>query len=111
MDGDMGNLLDLVLETGIDVVESFSPRPLSSVSFSEAWNAWKGRLLVWGGVSSPLFEPTTSDEQFERELKDILMAIVPGGLSILGIADQAVGPTLIRRMERAAKLIELHGYY
>ena len=111
MDGDMGNLLALVPETGIDVAESFSPRPLSSVSFLDAWNAWKGRLLIWGGVSSPLFEPGTSDAQFESVLLDILKTIVPGGLSILGIADQAVGPSLFDRIKRAGELIELHGYY
>ena len=41
MDGDVRPLLALVPQTGLDVCESFSPAPLTSCTFAEAWQAWQ----------------------------------------------------------------------
>ena len=41
MDGNMESLLHLVPECGVDVVESFSPAPLTRLTFEDAWKAAK----------------------------------------------------------------------
>lgn len=38
-DGDLNALLTLSPETGLDVYESFSPEPLTSTAFEDAWDA------------------------------------------------------------------------
>ncbi|MGQ9632220.1 MAG: uroporphyrinogen decarboxylase family protein [bacterium] len=111
MDGDMKNLVELVPEAGLDVVESFSPKPLSSLTFKEAWEAWGDRVTIWGAIASPIFEAETPQDEFEREVMDILTTAVPDGLIILGIADQAVQRTLPDRIRRVGELIERYGYY
>ena len=55
VDGNLIPLLYLIPEGGVDVVESFSPAPLSRLTFEDAWNAWRGkehRLGVRLGVKS-----------------------------------------------------------
>lgn len=111
MDGDMRILLSLVPETGYDVVESFSQEPLSSLTFKEAWESWGDKILMWGALPSPIFEQGTSEHQFDTTVEHVLKAVVPDGLIVLGVADQAVANTLVRRIRRAGELIEQFGYY
>ena len=105
MDGDMRPLLHLVPETGVDVAESFSPAPLSSLTFEEAWNAWRGKVLMWGAIPSPIFEGIVPEHEFETAVADMLDLIGDDGRIILGIGDQAVGATLIERMRRVSEML------
>jgi uroporphyrinogen-III decarboxylase len=111
MDGDMHHLIDLVLETGLDVVESFSPAPLTSVSFDRAWEVWNNNVIMWGAIPSIIFEDETPPDLFEHEVMNILTTVVPDGFIILGIGDQAVQRTRPDRIQYVAKLLEHHGYY
>jgi len=105
MDGDMRPLVDLVPESGVEVVESFSPEPLSRLGFAEAWRAWQGKALIWGGIPSPIFESHFSEREFEDWMRGMLELVGPDGRIILGIGDQAVGPTLIERVARVSAML------
>jgi hypothetical protein len=105
MDGDMKPLLHLVPESGVDVVESFSPAPLSSLTFREAWEAWRGKVLTWGAIPSPIFEPLVSEAEFEQTVSGMLDLIGDDGQIILGIGDQAVGPTLMSRIRQVSDML------
>jgi len=105
MDGDLKPLLHLIPESGVDVVESFSPSPLSRLSFPEAWEAWRGKVLMWGAVPSPLFEQNVPGWELEHCVCDLLDWVGGDGLIILGIADQAVGQTLIERVRRVSRIL------
>lgn len=105
MDGDLSALVDLVPECGIDVVESFSPEPLSRLTFRRAWERWHGSVILWGCLASPLFEPFCSEERLEAATREVLSCARRDGGIILGIADQAVGPTLPERIRRVGQMI------
>ena len=111
MDGDMRHLIDLVPETGLDVVESFSPAPLTSLRFDEAWEAWYNKVLMWGAIPSTIFEDEIPQDLFEEQVTDILTTVVPDGLIILGIGDQAVQRTRPDRIKQVSRLLEQYGYY
>ena len=61
-DGDVGPLLALLKESGLDVCESISPFPLTPCTFDEVWTAWRGGPIIWGGIPSPLLEEDRTDE-------------------------------------------------
>ena len=105
MDGNMESLLHLVPECGVDVVESFSPAPLTRLTFEDAWNAWRGKVLMWGGIPSPIFEPHVPEHEFAEWIKQMLDLLGDDRRIILGIGDQAVGPSLITRIQRASELL------
>jgi hypothetical protein len=109
LDGDLANLIDLIPDSGLDLVESFSQEPLSRVQLADAWAVWKGAVCFWGGLPSPLFEAHVPYAEFERLARDVvelLRADVPSAGAILGIADQAVGPTDWRRIRAVAQMLE-----
>jgi hypothetical protein len=64
-DGDVGPLLALLRESGLDFCESISPFPLTQCPFDEVWDAWRGGPIIWGGIPSPILEPVrTHDDAF-----------------------------------------------
>jgi hypothetical protein len=51
-DGNLKQLVCLLPESGLDVCESFTPAPLTTCTFEEAWTAWEKGPLIWGGIPS-----------------------------------------------------------
>jgi len=105
MDGNVKPLLHLVPECGVDVVESLSPEPLTRLSFEDAWEAWRGKVLIWGAIPSPIFEPYVPESEFVDWVSRMLDLIGDDGRIILGIGDQAVRPTLIERVLRVSEML------
>lgn len=105
MDGNLTSLLHLVPECGVDVVESFSPAPLTRLSFEDAWNVWRGKVLMWGAVPSPIFEPHVPEREFTEWIQRMLDLLGGDRRIILGIGDQAVGPSLVERIQMAGEML------
>jgi Uroporphyrinogen decarboxylase (URO-D) len=106
-DGDVRNLLQQLRETGLDVCESVSPAPLTSVEFDAIWEAWRGGPLIWGGIPSPILEARTPQAEFEAWIDRLFATVGPGPI-ILGIGDMVMGNCLIERVEAIALRVEQH---
>jgi hypothetical protein len=105
LDGDLKPLLDVIQDTGLDVCESFSPEPLTSCTFQEAWEAWQGGPLIWGGIPSPILEDSTSEKDFRHHIESLL-ATVDNGAVIFGVVDLFMRHNSIDRVRYIADLIE-----
>ena len=105
MDGNMESLLHLIPECGVDVVESFSPAPLTRLTFEDAWKVWRGKVLMWGGIPSPIFEPHVPEPDFNEWIKRMLELLGDDRRIILGIGDQAVGPSIMDRIRIASEML------
>ena len=103
-DGDIRLLLGLLGESGLDVCESVSPAPLTSFTFREANQTWRGRPLLWGGIPTPILEEKTSEVDFHAYLDDLLSAIDQP--LILGLVDLFLRHNSIERVEFIAKEVE-----
>jgi Uroporphyrinogen decarboxylase (URO-D) len=104
-DGNVKPLLALLKESGLDVCESFSPYPLTECTFSEAWEAWRGGPLIWGGIPSPILETSTTDEDFMRYIDDLFQIIHDKPL-LLGVVDLFMYHNSIERVEAIAHRID-----
>ena len=104
-DGDVKPLLKLLKESGLDVCESFSPSPLTSCTFDEAWNAWQGRPMIWGGIPSPFLEERT-DERTLYEYLEHLLAVVGRQPIILSVVDMVMGHNSLERIRAIARRLE-----
>ena len=107
-DGDVGPLLALLRESGLDVCESISPLPLTQCTFDETWEAWRGGPIIWGGIPSPLLEEARTDEAAFREFVAHLLATVGAGPIILGVGDLVMGNNSIQRVKYIAEQVETH---
>ena len=105
MDGNMKPLVHLIPKCGVDVVESFSPAPLTALTFKEAWNTWRDKVLMWGVIPSPIFEAHVSEQYFEEWIVDMFDIMAGNQRIVLGIGDQAMGPTLLSRISRVSELL------
>lgn len=103
-DGNLRPLLPLLKDSGLDVCESFSPYPLTDCRFEEAWEAWRGGPLIWGGIPSPILEVSTTDDNFNRYIDDLLR-VVQNEPILLGVADLFMYNNSIERVEEIARRI------
>ncbi len=97
-DGEMKPLLGLLKESGLDVCESFSPQPLTDCTFEEAWTAWQGKPIIWGGVPSPILEETVGEQAY-RDYVQQLLETAGSGPVIFGVVDLFMRHNSIDRVE------------
>lgn len=108
-DGEMRRLIPLVLESGIDVAEAWSPAPMTSVTTAELRKAWGDKITIWGGLPTLIFEPTYSDEKFEDYVINLFREVAPGNNFIVGMGDNFPIDGDINRILRVVELIGQYG--
>jgi len=107
MDGNVKPLLPLIAESGLDVIESFSPAPLTPCTVTQAQAAWQGKPLIWGGIPSPLLEAATSEAEFEAAIRALLDTLA-GQPAILNVTDMVLPINEIERVQRIAEMVEAY---
>lgn len=104
-DGNIQPLFALLAESGLDVCESISPAPLTPFTFADVWHAWRDKgPIIWGGIPSPLLEPSYSEAELRTYMADLL-DLVGDGRIILGVCDMVLPVNLIERVEMIAQML------
>ena len=106
-DGNLKPLLGLLKKSGLDVCESFSPFPLTECTFEEAWIEWQNKLIIWGGIPSPILEERTTETEFQEFVHRLLDTVGQQPI-IIGVGDMVLGNNLIERVEYIADQVENH---
>jgi len=87
-DGENEGLLDLYLQSGIDIADSVCPAPVTSLTLKEIRESFGGRITIWGGLPfSIVLENSMSEYEFEKYLDMTLSDLGTGDHIILSIAD------------------------
>ena len=68
-------------------------------------------VIIWGGIPAIILEESYPEEKFETYMKDIFRTISPGDAFILGIADNAMGGSILSRIEKVTEMVEKYGNY
>lgn len=92
-DGNLVELLDLVLEAGFDAADCFACAPLVPCTVAEARAAWGDRITIWGALPSTLLEPESPMETLRAHLETLWRDMAPGRRFMLGITDMAMPTT------------------
>lgn len=109
IDGEMRRLLPLFEETGLNVGEAVTPAPQTDVTMAEFRKGLGKNVTIWGGISSIMFEPNYSDEEFDNFVINLIKEMAPGNRFILGMADNLPFDGDINRIGRVVELIEKYG--
>jgi hypothetical protein len=89
-DGENRGLLDSYLASGVDVVDSICPAPMTSMTLREVREHFDGRVTIIGGIPSVcLLTDSMSDRDFEQYLDRLFAELGTADHLILGIADTA----------------------
>lgn len=107
-DGDMNILLSQLMECGVQAVEALTPKPMTSIDIAHVRRIWKDRVAVWGGIPSIILTSAFSEEEFEKTLEELFLAIAPGERFILGFGDNAPTDTLFERVRKVARFWAEH---
>ncbi len=108
-DNDTSASLQGIMEAGCDMVECFGTDPMAKVTLKDARDAWGASVIIWGGIPAVILEEGYPEEKFEAYMEDIFRTIAPGDAFILGIADNAMGGSILSRMEKVTEMVEKYG--
>lgn len=104
-DNDTRLILDHIQRAGFGMAECFVTSPMARVTLADARRAWGDRVIIWGGVPSVILEPPYTDAQFEQYMDELFRTVAPGKAFMLGIADNAMPGSDIRRIRRIAEMV------
>ena len=110
-DNDTSAILSQIQEAGFDMVECFVTDPMAQVTLKEARDAWGTSVIIFGGIPAVILEEGYPEEKFEAYMEDIFRTIAPGDAFILGISDNAMGGSILSRMEKVTEMVEKYGNY
>ena len=105
MDGNLKPIVPQIAACGLDVIESFSPYPLTPLTVQEAMDAWGDKPIIWGGIPCPLLEaesPLSEMEDYVYGLLDML----DGRPMIFNVVDMVLPINEIERIRRIAEILE-----
>jgi uroporphyrinogen-III decarboxylase len=110
-DADSSTLLELFVEAGYDLMDSFVTAPMVPVTLERARAVFGNKVTIWGGLPSILLCDPTSDEEFEAYMRDLFRIIAPGDAFILAVADNIMMESKVERLERVADMVDEYGAY
>ena len=108
MDGELKCLADLIAETRIDAIESFTPPPVGDLTIKEAKGKWKD-TVIWSNF--PESVSLQGQKAVEETTKNMLQEAAPGNNFLLGISEgfpsfmhqlQSV-PTILKTINKYGK--------
>ncbi|MDR3592116.1 MAG: uroporphyrinogen decarboxylase family protein [Negativicutes bacterium] len=110
-DGENKGLLPYYLTGNIDIADSVTPAPMTSLSLGQIREAFNDKITIWGGVPSiTVLENSMSDYEFDVFINDLFEnQIGRGDHLILSIADTAPPAMKFSRLERIAKMAREFG--
>ncbi len=85
---------ELLAQTGVDVIEAFTPPPIGDLSLAEARKAWGDEVIIWINFPETVFwygEENTREYTFDLLRSDPARALIIGmtEMGLYGIADEA----------------------
>ena len=90
---------ELIAQTGIDVIEAFTPPPIGDLSVAEARKAWGGETIIWVNFPETVFlygEENTKEytvDLLKSDTSSSALVIGMTELGLYGIADEATERT------------------
>jgi hypothetical protein len=109
-DGENTGLLDLYLQSGIDIADSVCPAPMTNLTLKETKEAFGGKITIWGGIPfNIVLENSMSDYEFEKFLDMTLAGISSGDHIILSIADTTPPAASFERILKIAEKAKQFG--
>jgi hypothetical protein len=109
-DGENMGLLQCYIDSGIDITDSITPKPLTKLTYREVRDFFNGRITIMGGIPSVgLLPDTMSDEKYKRLLDNIFNSLGNGDHAILGISDTTPPDADFNRILRIKERVEAFG--
>lgn len=107
LDGTLRGLLGRLAQTGVDAIESITPKPVGDMALEELRAAAGEKVILWGGVPGAMFAPPFTVKDIDCQVECIRGLFEDRGRFIVGSADQVPPNGDIRRVRRIAERLGL----
>lgn len=68
--------------------------------------------IIWGGIPGGMFrEDSCSDKEFDEHVLRCIQVMTSAPRYVLGVADQVVPGSSVRRIRRVRELVDQYGKY
>jgi uroporphyrinogen-III decarboxylase len=109
-DGENEKLLDLYLESGMDIADAIGCAPMYKSTIRQLREAFKGKITIFGGLPSVMFlESNFSDDDFRRYIAQLFKDIAPGDRIILAVSDSTPPDAKFDRLVYVQEMVEENG--
>ena len=90
----------LIAQTGMDVIEAFTPPPIGDLSVAEARKAWGDETIIWTNFPETVF---WHGEEYTKEYTIDLLTGDPTGMLVIGMTEMGLYGIANETTERAFK--------
>jgi uroporphyrinogen-III decarboxylase len=104
-DGEMKPLLSLLIDSGIDAIEQFTPHPMTQCTVEEALAAARGHYAVWGGIPSTHLCDPVSEDEFNEFLDSLFQALSPEDRFVLSVGDNVMPEAHLERVREITRRV------
>ena len=95
------SMMGLIAETGIDVVEAFTPPPVGQLSLGEVREAWGRDVIVWVNIPETVF--WYGAEETKQYMIELLKSDAPGNGLVIGFTEMGLWGATDDKTERSFK--------
>jgi len=88
LDGTMRGILPLLVRTGLDYIESITPKPTGDVAIADLRQLAGPDVILFGGMPGALFAPPFGPDDVRRHVEEVVAHHWGSNRFILGVADQ-----------------------
>lgn len=88
LDGTLRGILPLLVKTGLDFIESITPKPTGDVAVEHLRELAGPDVILFGGIPGAMFAPPFTAADLRRQVELIIEHHWESGKFILGAADQ-----------------------
>jgi len=106
LDGTMHGILPLLVKTGLDFIESITPKPTGDVAVEDLRELAGPDLILFGGMPGALLSRIYTEEDVRRQVAQIVEHHWEDGKFILGVADQVPPDADMSRLPMITDLLE-----
>lgn len=111
IDGTVRGMVGELSRSGFDVVEAITPKPVGDVELEEVSTLVLDKTVIWGGIPGGFFTDTISDEEFDKHVISCIKTMTSSPRYVLGVADQIVPGSSVKRIKRVRELVDMYGSY
>ena len=108
-DGTTRGLITELSESGFDVIEAVTPKPVGDVEIEEVRSLVRPETIIWGGIPGGYFSDIVPQEIFEAHVLRCIETMKNAPNFVLGVADEVVPGSRWERIYRVRELVDRYG--
>jgi len=105
-DGDAFHLVDLIAESGIDVADCLCTDPMAQLTLEKAYDAWRDKVVIWGGIPSIILNPDSCSEHVFLEFAGLAVDLAKSGHMLLSVSDNVMPEADIERVRIISEMLK-----